>query len=286
MNAIGQDIPGLRRYARALCGDRRIGDACVARALEALLADPTLLKKNGGRRIGLYRTFQTFWSNASPAGDGRPVEAAPAGLATCASLEAQAHRRLSRLTPLCRQALLLTALEGFSAGEAGEILAVGCAEVSDLVNAARQAIADDLACDVLIIEDETLIGLDLKDIVRSMGHTVTGVARTRQEALDRARSAPPGLVLADIKLADGSSGVDAVQDILALFDVPVIFVTAYQEKLPTGARPQPAFLIPKPFDPDIVRRTIGQALFFEINAGGTNAGGTKAGEMKAGAGRS
>ena len=79
------------------------------------------------------------------------------------------------------------------------------------------------------------------------------------EAVARHR---PGLVLADIQLADGSSGIDAVKDILGRFDVPVIFITAFPERLLTGERPEPTFLITKPFQPETVKAAIGQALFF------------------------
>jgi len=73
----------------------------------------------------------------------------------------------------------------------------------------------------------------------------------------------PGMVLADIQLADGSSGIDAVNDILARVSVPVIFITAFPERLLTGERPEPTFLVTKPFNPDMVKALISQALFFE-----------------------
>jgi len=69
-------------------------------------------------------------------------------------------------------------------------------------------------------------------------------------------------VLADINLGEGGSGIDAVNDILNSFDIPVIFITAYPEKLLTGERPEPTYLIAKPFLPETVQATVGQALFF------------------------
>ena len=71
-----------------------------------------------------------------------------------------------------------------------------------------------------------------------------------------------GLVLADIQLADGSSGIDAVQDILALAPVPAIFITAFPERLLTGHRVEPTFLISKPFRENTVRAAISQSLLF------------------------
>jgi CheY-like chemotaxis protein len=111
-----------------------------------------------------------------------------------------------------------------------------------------------------------MIGLDLKALVENLGHKVIGVARTRTEAVAIARTKPPGLILSDIQLADGSSGLDAVDDLLNTFEVPVIFITAYPERFLTGLRPEPALLVSKPYQPATVSALVSQALFFERNA--------------------
>ena len=59
------------------------------------------------------------------------------------------------------------------------------------------------------------------------------------------------------------SGIDAVKDILSEFSVPVIFITAFPERLLTGERPEPTFLITKPFQRSTVKAAIAQALFFD-----------------------
>ena len=115
---------------------------------------------------------------------------------------------------------------------------------------------------MLIIEDETFIAMDIEALVESLGHRVVGVARTHAEAVALARQKRPGLILADIQLADGSSGLDAVNEMLRTFEVPVIFITAYPERFLTGERPEPAFLIAKPFQPAMVSAMVSQALFF------------------------
>jgi CheY-like chemotaxis protein len=102
--------------------------------------------------------------------------------------------------------------------------------------------------------------------VESLGHRVIGIARTREEALAIAAKKRPGLILADIQLADGSSGLDAVNDMLETFETPVIFITAYPERFLTGERPEPAFLIAKPYQPSTVSAILSQALFFEHKA--------------------
>ena len=103
-------------------------------------------------------------------------------------------------------------------------------------------------------------------MLRDLGHSVTSIARTHKDALKAAALQKPGLVLADIRLADGSSGLDAVNDILGTFTVPVVFITAYPEKLMTGERPEPTFLITKPFREDAVKAIISQVLFFDQQA--------------------
>ena len=109
--------------------------------------------------------------------------------------------------------------------------------------------------------------MDIESLVQSLGHRVNGVARTHTEAIEAVERQRPGLVLADIQLADGSSGLDAVNEMLSSFAVPVVFITAYPERLLTGERPEPAFLITKPFQPETVKAVISQALFFERRAG-------------------
>ena len=115
---------------------------------------------------------------------------------------------------------------------------------------------------MLIIEDEPLIALEVAEIARSMGHTVRRVVRTRREAIDAVSKHRPQLVLADIQLADGSSGMDAVQEILQSVDVPVVFITAHPERLLTGEKPEPTYLVEKPFRPETIKAMISQALFF------------------------
>ena len=251
---VAQYLPFLRRYARALTGSQASGDAYVSATLETLVNDPALLD-GGGARVGLYRLFTKIWNsigvnNETP----RSVDNMPADV------------RLANLTPRPRQAFLLVALEGFSEEEAARVLDVDVPALRALVEESGRELAADIATDVLIIEDEPFIAMDLEALVESLGHRVLGVARTHSEAVALARKKKPGLILADIQLADGSSGLDAVNDLLEAFEVPVIFITAYPERFLTGERPEPAFLIAKPFQPAMVSAIASQALFFARNA--------------------
>jgi CheY-like chemotaxis protein len=259
--SLGQELaphlPFLRRYARALTGSQTHGDAFVRATLEAIVAAPDSFPREVEPRLGLYKTFHAIWSTANIEEGGLDDED---GLG---NPEAIAQARLSRITPLSRQALLLTALEGFSSADAGYLIGAEPNEIENLVQEALSEIERQTLADVLIIEDEPIIAMDIETIVRDLGHNVTGVAVTRDEAVAQARSNPPGLVLADIQLADDSSGIDAVKDILAEFSVPVIFITAFPERLLTGTRPEPTFLITKPFQRSTVKAAIAQALFFD-----------------------
>jgi CheY-like chemotaxis protein len=254
---IAPHLPFLRRFARALTGSQSGGDAYVVALLEAVVADPSMLDGDPDVRIGLYRIFTRLWGSLRI----NTLSDTPAG-----HWEKSAQRRLTAIAPRARQAFLLSGLEGFTLDETARILAVETDEVSDLIDQAAADIALQVRTDVLIIEDEPLIAMDLKKLVEKLGHRVTGVARTRSEAVKLAGKHQPGLVLADIQLADDSSGIDAINEILTSIAVPVIFVTAFPERLLTGKKPEPAFLITKPFVPDMLKAVIGQALFFDTKA--------------------
>ncbi len=249
-------LPFLRRYGRALTGSQTEGDRYVRATLEAIVAAPEEFPRDVDPRLGLYRTFQAIWSSAQVDERGEGEDAS-------GDAEAIARARLARIAPLSRQALLLTAMEGFTVEDAAYLIDVSEGEVDDLVSEALAEIEQQTRARVLIIEDEPIIAMDLETIVRDLGHEVTGVAVTRDEAVALAMEDRPGLVLADIQLADDSSGIDAVKDILSEFDVPVIFITAFPERLLTGERPEPTFLITKPFQRSTVKAAISQALFFD-----------------------
>ena len=204
--------------------------------------------------MALYQVFHAIWCTSGAQLEPRAQDGLEAAR--------NAGQRLMRIAPRSRQAFLLTAVEGFTPNEAAQILVTDFSEIEVLIAEAQSEIDAELATDVLIIEDEPVIAADIEALVKELGHKVSDVAATRAEAAEAAARATPGLVLADIQLADGSSGIDAVKDILARLDVPVIFITAFPERLLTGERPEPTFLITKPFQPETVKAAIGQALFF------------------------
>ena len=255
LERLAPHLPYVRRYARALTGDQATGDRYVRVTLEALAGGERVLEAHLTPRVALYHVFHAIWGST-----GAQLENDQD--ASIENEAADAGGRLMRIAPRSRQAFLLTALEGFTPTEAAQILSARIDEVETLIAEAQREIESELATDVLIIEDEPVIAADIEALVRELGHRVLDIAATRTEAAEAVARHTPGLVLADIQLADGSSGVDAVKDILQRLDVPVIFITAFPERLLTGERPEPTFLITKPFQPETVKAAIGQALFF------------------------
>jgi DNA-directed RNA polymerase specialized sigma24 family protein len=254
---VNANLPLLRRFARSVTGSQEAGDGVVVATLEAIIADPTVLDPELPPRVALYRAFLRVLG-------ATPLKSAGKGdMPQHAALRA-AERNLQTLTPKARQAFLLVALEEFRLADAARVMDVSEERLQAYIDEAGRDIARQVATDVVIIEDEPLIALDLVQVVNDLGHRVVRVARTAEQAIEATRSLRPGLVLADIHLADGSSGLDAVNEILRTISLPVVFVTAFPQRLLTGTRPEPTFLVTKPFQPQNVKAVISQALFFDI----------------------
>lgn len=242
-------LPYLRRYARALSGSQARGDEYIRVCLEVLVEEPHRISTDSDIRVQLYRLFHDIWL---PIAKVEPLPAVPSGRSIGARLEA--------LPPRERQVLLLTALEGFPVDSAASVMRITPAEAVALLEKAWSEVNRQLATSVLVIEDESVIAIDIASIVRELGHSVVGIAGSEREAVALAKTKKPGLVLADINLGAGGSGIDAVSTILQSMTVPVIFVTAFPERLLTGERPEPTYLVTKPFEPDTLKATISQAL--------------------------
>jgi DNA-directed RNA polymerase specialized sigma24 family protein len=201
---VATHLPYLRRYARALTGAQDAGDRYAIATLEAIIADPSTMDGHDSPKTGLFAVFHRIWSSS-----GAVVEDAEA---PDSLLEQRAQWRLQGLSPNSREALLLNTIEGFTLDAIGTILDVSRAEAGELLERAREEMGKMVTGDVLIIEDEAIIAMDLEAIVGGMGHTVVDIARTRAGAVKLGTKHRPDLILADIQLADKSSGIDAVND--------------------------------------------------------------------------
>ncbi|MGK7865410.1 PhyR family response regulator anti-anti-sigma factor [Falsiroseomonas sp. E2-1-a4] len=221
-------LPYARRFARALTGSQSRGDGLVAEALRGELAVPEGARE--GRllaRLALYRAICRISGDSPDGADGQ-------------------GDGLSRPQ---RMLLLLTSLEELEPAQAALALSIPTDEAMAHVEAARGHLRAGAVARVLIIEDEPIIALDLQQLVEAAGHEVVGIAASEDEAVAIAAAERPTLVLADVNLGAGGDGTSAVARIMRTQQAPVIFVTAYPERLLTGQDLEPAFIITKPFEP-------------------------------------
>ncbi len=216
-------LPYARRFARALCRSQTAGDALVANSLRSVL------DAEGGDPDPKFALYQEITRRAGEAAAPEGVEAG--------------------LSAKQRQLLLLTSLEEIPLAEAARIVDLPEGKADEMLSSARDHLRTAAATDVLIIEDEPIIAMDIEELVASCGHRVIGVASTEAEAVAMAERSRPGLILADINLGAGGDGTSAVSRIMRSHYAPVIFVTAYPERLLTGDAVEPAFVITKPFEP-------------------------------------
>ena len=250
VETLAPHLPYLRRFARALTGSQADGDQYVRTTLEALVAGQASVEPELTAKVSLYRMFLGIWN------------ATGAQLEDDAGADTTAAERIRRLTPLSRQAFLLNSLEGMNVGEIAGVMNIDEGKAASMLAEAEADIEKELRTNVLIIEDEPIIAADIEGLVEELGHTVDNIAATHSQAVAAVETKTPGLVLADVQLADGSSGIEAVEEILKTYNLPVIFITAFPERLLTGDKPEPAYLISKPFKPENVKAAISQALFF------------------------
>ncbi|MGF1649563.1 MAG: response regulator [Hyphomicrobiaceae bacterium] len=252
LHEMSSNLPSLRRYARMLCGTQSIGDELVLLAFETVTKIAGALERSDAR-IALFEVLLEYWNG-------------PVGARLRQFSIEQTGRALggwdASLTP-ARQAHLLIAMEGFSVEAAASALRLEPDRVADLIaEGACLRHAGDRGRSILIIEDELFIATELEAAVEALGHEVAGVARTARAAVLLGRDTTFDLILSDIQLADASTGIDAVRELTALRPVPVVFVTAYPERLLTGVKPEPTFVVAKPFRSPDIRATITQALMF------------------------
>ena len=250
-------LPTLRRFARAVTGSQTSGDAYVVAVLDALIADVDLFPEARNDRVAIFKLFANIYETTA-------IEVEP--ISSPFAWEERAAANLAAVSPRPRLAFVLNSVEEFSVIEIAEVLSTTTEEVEGMLEDASAEISKQVKTEIMIIEDEPLIAMDIEHLVSELGHQITGIARTHAEAVELFEKSKPKMVLADIQLADGSSGIDAVNDILKTADIPVIFITAYPEKLLTGERPEPTFLVTKPFNPEQVKALISQALFFNTTS--------------------
>jgi signal transduction histidine kinase len=116
---------------------------------------------------------------------------------------------------------------------------------------------------VLVVEDESIVALDIEHRLRAMGYEVVGLALTGLEALDLGRRENPNLVLMDILLKGPLSGIETAEMFRSVLDVPIVYLTAYtdQATLDRARISEPFGYVVKPFEDRELNITIEIALY-------------------------
>jgi CheY-like chemotaxis protein/DNA-directed RNA polymerase specialized sigma24 family protein len=265
---IHRQLPYLRRFARALVGRQGTGDRLVALAIDRLSGSLANVDDAGRLRLLLLQAVVDVHGDhileSRDNGSGRET-------ATIAN-ERIVASRVRALPEGGAVSLLLATLEGLPVDDIAFVMRLEPNEAKARLRAAQSVLDAQAPCEVLIIEDEPVIAMDIAEIVRQAGHVVLGIATTRQEAVAMAERQRPGLVLADIALADDSSGIKAVDDIQRQGPIPAIFITAFPERLLDDERVEPSLLISKPFSEHLLRVAIAQALEIDGRLGDRQVG--------------
>ncbi|MCY4334272.1 MAG: response regulator [Litoreibacter sp.] len=236
-------MPFLRRYGRALSGCRRTGDQLANRARQ--LARPKILDVSvRAIRIELFRALADIWED-------------PPMLSFS---QVAARNRMRQVSRHSREVLLLRTIEEFVFEDIALILRIEPESVPALFETALLEMPYRPRKRVLLIEDDTLIAMDMANCVSEMGCEVTGVARTAAQAIEMGRDMAPELIIASTELAEGSSGRAAVSALQARHPkLDAVFVSPYPEHYLTGATSEPVLIIAKPCFDVQVRSVVSQS---------------------------
>jgi CheY-like chemotaxis protein len=165
------------------------------------------------------------------------------------------------LAPARAHALLLRRLEGLEADEVGAVMGLAPSEVDRLVSEALAALRVRLPAKVLIIEDDSVVAEHIAAVPTGVGHAVTAIAASVDEALASARWRRPDVVFADVELGGDAGGIDAVAAIREAGPVRTVYVTGYPERVRArGEDAAAACLVTKPFDEARLRAAMAAAL--------------------------
>ncbi|MCQ1536172.1 response regulator [Methanosarcina sp. KYL-1] len=115
---------------------------------------------------------------------------------------------------------------------------------------------------ILIVEDEHIVAMGIKRMLKNLGYTVTGIASSGDDAISKAESTFPDLVMMDIMLKGDMDGVEAAKEIRARFNIPVVYLTAYSDSkiIERAKKTEPFGYIVKPFDEKDLHSSIEVAL--------------------------
>ncbi|AKB25093.1 response regulator receiver [Methanosarcina sp. MTP4] len=115
---------------------------------------------------------------------------------------------------------------------------------------------------ILVVEDEHIVAMGIKKMLKSLGYQVTGIASSGEDAISKAESTFPDLVLMDIMLKGNIDGIEAAREIIKRFELPVVYLSAYSDSqiLERAKQTGPFGYIVKPFEEKDLHSSIEVAL--------------------------
>jgi CheY-like chemotaxis protein len=248
-DAVRKIIPRLRRYGCLLTGSRTVADDYAQVCLERLI----LQGREAGSPLTTVDVFQTFHRVVSDA----EIRLDTSRVVPTSRLE---YQWLS-LPVDQRTAVLLVHAEGFTRSEATIITGLSPEEFQRKLQLGRATISGRIAAPVFIIGGEGRSAPIMTRLVEALGHDVCGIAPRGHEARAAIDAAHPALILADVEFdALPDEGLRACEDVCSLYDVPVIYLTGHADRVRDFVSRSNAFVIAKPFEPEILRTTMGLAL--------------------------
>jgi CheY-like chemotaxis protein len=250
---IAMYLPLMRRYSRALLGSQSAVDSYVGAVLDAIIRRRELLSESYDVRLGLFKVLHDFLEQfgLSPPPD---------------DLASSKVRALHSLPLITREAFLLMAVEGFEESEVARILGVDIQTVRDEITKLGLALEPEIATRVLILDPDEESFSKISSVATAIGHEVLPFVDTPAEALALAEAREPGIIISEVQLRHGESGLNVVNRVLRVLKnpVPTIFLTAYPERFLTGPRPATTFLLSKPpFKPTTLSARVSYALLFD-----------------------
>ena len=115
---------------------------------------------------------------------------------------------------------------------------------------------------ILVVEDEGIVSIDIRNMLKNLEYTIAGVAFLGEEAVQKAESTQPDLVLMDIGLKGEIDGIEAAKTIRDRFHIPVVFLTGFADEntLTKAKEADPSGFIIKPIKEEELLATIKKAL--------------------------
>ncbi|MDD2887592.1 MAG: response regulator [Aliarcobacter sp.] len=111
---------------------------------------------------------------------------------------------------------------------------------------------------ILIVEDESIVALDIKRILTTLQYEVTDMASDYFSAIKSVQENRPDIILMDVNLGKGKDGIQTVKEIQLNYDIPVIYITAYGDEntINRAVATNPMGYLLKPFKKDEIRSII------------------------------